>query len=105
MSGINDYDIPFKDLCKILETVGFQKRIKGDHHIFYKDGIEEIINIQPAHSKAKAYQVTKANPKRADFFNALENMPFDKALKKYVHKSVFRQSKAYLKRILRKLLS
>ena len=57
MSGIIDFDIPFKDLCKILETVGFQKRIKGDHHIFYKDGIEEIINIQPAHSKAKAYQV------------------------------------------------
>ena len=57
VSGINVYDIPFRDLCKILETVGFQERIKGDHHIFYKDGIEEIINIQPNHSKAKAYQV------------------------------------------------
>ena len=37
VSGINDYDIPFRDLCKILETVGFQERIKGEHHIFYKE--------------------------------------------------------------------
>jgi len=29
----------------------------GSHRIFYKDGIEEIINIQPKGSKAKPYQV------------------------------------------------
>lgn len=69
--------------------------------LIYKEvDIQRAVQYNPS-----AYQVTKANPKRADFFNALENMPFDKALKKYVHKSVFRQSKAYLKRILRKLLS
>jgi len=33
-------------------------RIKGDHHIFYKEGIEEIVNLQPLKDgKAKAYQV------------------------------------------------
>ena len=32
-------------------------RTKGSHHIFVKIDIEEIINIQPIKSKAKAYQV------------------------------------------------
>lgn len=32
-------------------------RIKGDHFIYYKVGVAEIINIQPDGNKAKAYQV------------------------------------------------
>ena len=36
---------------------GFEKRIKGSHHAFSKDGVEEIINIQPSGSKAKPYQI------------------------------------------------
>jgi hypothetical protein len=41
-----------------LNGLGFSLRIKGDHHIFYKEGIEEIINLQPlSGGKAKAYQV------------------------------------------------
>jgi len=32
-------------------------RIKGSHHIFSQENIEEIINLQPDGSKAKAYQV------------------------------------------------
>lgn len=36
----------------------FDERIKGDHYIFSKNGINEIINLQPLKSgKAKAYQV------------------------------------------------
>jgi len=31
--------------------------IKGSHHIFSREGIDEIINLQPDGSKAKAYQV------------------------------------------------
>ena len=31
--------------------------VKGDHFIYYKNGIDEIINIQPEGNKAKAYQV------------------------------------------------
>ena len=57
MSGINDSNIRFSDLCKLLDSLGFQCRIKGDHHIYYKDGINDIINIQPLGNKAKAYQV------------------------------------------------
>lgn len=32
-------------------------RIKGSHHIFRKQGVEEKINIQKDGAKAKPYQV------------------------------------------------
>lgn len=57
LSGSKDKDFFFDDLCKILKTLGFQERINGSHHIFYKEGIEEILNIQSQGAKAKAYQV------------------------------------------------
>lgn len=57
LCGTSDKDISFDDLCKTLTHLGFEKRIKGSHHIYYKDGIEEILNIQPNGSKAKPYQV------------------------------------------------
>lgn len=57
LSGTSDTNISFSDLRKALEIMGFQERIKGDHFIYTKDGVEEIINIQPRGNKAKAYQV------------------------------------------------
>lgn len=36
---------------------GFDERIRGSHHIFSQEGIEEILNLQPKQSKAKVYQV------------------------------------------------
>lgn len=57
MSGTQDSNIKFKDLQKILDTLGFQCRIKGDHFIYWKNGVDEIINIQPDGNKAKSYQV------------------------------------------------
>ena len=57
LSGTRDNNIRFTDLCSILESLGFRCRIKGDHHIYYKKGITEIINVQPLGNKAKAYQV------------------------------------------------
>ena len=57
MSGVSDSNIRFSDLCNILETLGFILRAKGGHFIYYKDGIEEIINLQPLGNKAKDYQV------------------------------------------------
>ena len=57
LRGISDNNIPFIDLCHLLQTLGFNERIKGGHHIFSKEAVEEIINIQPIGSKAKAYQV------------------------------------------------
>lgn len=57
LSGSADRNIDFGDLCKLLTTLGFNERIKGIHHIYYKDGMAEIINLQTADGKAKAYQV------------------------------------------------
>ena len=57
MSGRKDSNISFSDLCKVLTLLGFSVRIKGDHFIYFKDGIDEIINIQPKGNSAKAYQV------------------------------------------------
>jgi predicted RNA binding protein YcfA (HicA-like mRNA interferase family) len=57
LSGTQDTNILFSDLCNVLEALGFSMRIKGSHHIFYRENIDEIINIQPVNSKAKPYQV------------------------------------------------
>ena len=55
--GSSDADIAFDDLCAILRQLGFEERIRGSHHIFFVDDIEEILNLQPKGSKAKPYQV------------------------------------------------
>ena len=58
LSGTSDNNLNFNDLRTLLESFDFKLRIKGDHHIYYKEGIEEIINIQPlSNNKAKPYQV------------------------------------------------
>jgi hypothetical protein len=56
ISGEADADIDFHDLCRLLILLGFEERIRGDHHIFTKTGVEEIINIQPRGAQAKLYQ-------------------------------------------------
>ena len=57
LSGTSDNNIMFADLQKVLERLGFSCRVKGDHFIYTKDHVEEIINLQPVNGKAKAYQV------------------------------------------------
>lgn len=58
LSGLSDKNIRFEDLRKLLLTMGFGERIKGDHHILYREHMVEIINLQPLRDgKAKSYQV------------------------------------------------
>jgi predicted RNA binding protein YcfA (HicA-like mRNA interferase family) len=57
MRGTSDTNIDFSDLKQILTSLGFQDRLRGSHHIFTKDGVLEIINLQPKGAKAKPYQV------------------------------------------------
>jgi hypothetical protein len=52
-----DAHVPFLDLCELLVRMGFDMRTKGDHHMFTMVGVEEILNLQPKHGKAKPYQV------------------------------------------------
>jgi hypothetical protein len=55
--GTADANIPFEPLCQLLRTLGFDVRIRGSHYIFFKEGVEEILNLQPKQGKAKVYQV------------------------------------------------
>ena len=57
LSGTQDRNILFSDLRTVLDCLGFQCRIKGDHFIYTKESVEEIVNIQPTGNKAKPYQV------------------------------------------------
>ena len=58
ISGLSDQNIRFASLRKLLIFFNFEERIKGDHHIFTREDIAEILNIQPQRNgKAKAYQV------------------------------------------------
>jgi predicted RNA binding protein YcfA (HicA-like mRNA interferase family) len=58
LSGISDNNINFSDLVNLMDNLGFHYRVKGSHHIFYKEFIDEIINIQPLKdNKVKPYQV------------------------------------------------
>ncbi|MEO6633548.1 MAG: type II toxin-antitoxin system HicA family toxin [Mucilaginibacter sp.] len=58
LSGSADNNFSFDDLRNILLHFNFIERTTGgSHRIFYREGIEEIINIQPKGGKAKPYQV------------------------------------------------
>ncbi len=61
LRGTSDQNIPFADLCLLMNQLGFDERIKGGHHIFTQTGLEEILNFQPrGDGKAKPYQVKQA---------------------------------------------
>lgn len=57
LGGRSDANIRFSDLVSLLLHLGFVERTKGDHHILTREGIEEILNLQPRGAMAKAYQV------------------------------------------------
>jgi predicted RNA binding protein YcfA (HicA-like mRNA interferase family) len=57
LRGTSDANIPFDGLCHLLQRLGFTERIRGSHHIFTKEGIAEILNLQPKGRQAKPYQV------------------------------------------------
>jgi len=51
------YSRPIILLFNKTTKLGFELRVNGSHHIFSKDKIEEIINLQSKDGKAKPYQV------------------------------------------------
>jgi predicted RNA binding protein YcfA (HicA-like mRNA interferase family) len=57
MRGTSDSNISFAGLCELLKRLGFSTREKGSHHIFFRDDVAEILNIQPKGANARAYQV------------------------------------------------
>ncbi len=57
MDGRSDASIRFTDMTMLLKRLGFDERVRGDHHVFSRPGVREIINLQPKNGKAKVYQV------------------------------------------------
>jgi predicted RNA binding protein YcfA (HicA-like mRNA interferase family) len=57
LSGQSDANIRFDELCTFLEKLGFEKRIRGSHHIYRRDGIMDKINLQKDGNLAKPYQI------------------------------------------------
>jgi len=57
LRGTSDANISFAELCRLLRNLEFEERTCGDHHIFTREGVEEILNLQPRGAKAKPYQV------------------------------------------------
>jgi hypothetical protein len=57
LKGTGDENLRFKDLCQPLGRLGFNERVRGNHHIFSRKDVVEILNLQPRGSLAKAYQV------------------------------------------------
>jgi hypothetical protein len=58
LSGTADVNIRFDELRSLLAALGLQERIRGGHHIFTREHVAEILNLQPREGgKAKPYQV------------------------------------------------
>lgn len=57
LAGASDAAIRFNDLCVLIESLGFEKRVRGSHHLFRKAGVEERVNLQRDGNNAKPYQV------------------------------------------------
>jgi hypothetical protein len=57
LQGKSDANINFDELRHFLQWLGFEERTRGSHHIFRRQGVRELINLQREGSKAKVYQV------------------------------------------------
>lgn len=57
LGASSDANIPFEPLCSLLVALGFEQHIRGSHRIFSRDGVDEILNLQPRGTSAKPYQV------------------------------------------------
>ncbi|SDX14085.1 hypothetical protein SAMN05421882_106910 [Nitrosomonas communis] len=46
LAGNADSNIEFAMVCQLLVRLGFEERVKGGHHIFARNDVDEIINPQ-----------------------------------------------------------
>ncbi len=58
LTGTSDRNVRFEKLRSLVLALGFGERIRGSHHIFTREGVAEILNLQPRDGgQAKPYQV------------------------------------------------
>ena len=65
--GTSDANVRFEELRQLLSWLGFEERVRGSHHIFRKQGVDEKINLQRDNDKAKVYQVPGTAGAGSDF--------------------------------------
>jgi predicted RNA binding protein YcfA (HicA-like mRNA interferase family) len=54
----NTKNIKFEEFVKLVQAFGFKlDRVNGSHHIFKREGIEELINLQNVQGEIKPYQI------------------------------------------------
>ncbi len=53
----SDANIRLDALRALMRYLGFEERVRGSHHIFDKEGIVELVNLQGRGGQAKPYQV------------------------------------------------
>ena len=54
----NSRNISFDEFRTLVEAFGFElDRTSGSHHIFKKQDVRELVNIQSVDGKAKPYQI------------------------------------------------
>jgi hypothetical protein len=61
LRGTSDANVLFQELFSLLRKVGFSERVRGDHFIYTKEGVEEILNLEPIGGEAKVYQEALKN--------------------------------------------
>ena len=58
LSATSSQNISFDELVGLLQHLGFAMRISGSHRIFSREGVVEILNLQPRRDgTAKPYQL------------------------------------------------
>ena len=68
LSRRSDRNIPFDRTRSALRSLGFTEDIEGDHHIFRKEGVRPLIDIQPTkEAKVKPYQVAQIRKVLIDY--------------------------------------
>lgn len=51
-------NLRFDEACSLARAFGFHlSRVSGSHHIFARQGVRELVNLQEVGGKAKPYQV------------------------------------------------
>jgi len=57
LRGASDANISFDQLRSLLIHLGFAERTRGSHHVFRREGVVELVNLQRDGKHAKVYQV------------------------------------------------
>ena len=60
----DEFDVPVITMRRLppqvralMRYLGFEERVRGSHHLFDKEGVVEIVNLQSRGGHAKPYQV------------------------------------------------